>query len=176
MAIDWKNKSQEWKEKYPRIMKWEDVPEERRVTPEFVLDCRGNSSHAKNEANNLGKRTCEMATDYGSRWGKRFGMYSRCGVPPAPGEKFCVNHGGAKKEKPIQKSRQEKILGKRKECFEEVIASYRQTILEAIKELNYYKGQIEEIINQSSLMINNCGTHQPTLFSEEEIQSCQTQE
>ena len=93
----------EWREKYPRVMRWEDVPEDRRVTPEFVLFYRGD--FGKDEAARLAERRCEMAIDYGSRWGKRFGVYARCGNPPLPGETLCSRHGGPKKVKQPCKGR-----------------------------------------------------------------------
>lgn len=93
----------EWREKYPKVMRWEDVPEDRRVTPEFVLSYRGD--FGKGEAARLSERRCEMAIDYGSRWGKRFGMYARCGNPPLPGETLCSHHGGPKRIKQPRKVR-----------------------------------------------------------------------
>ncbi len=91
---DWETKTKEWKEAYPRVMRWAEVPEDRKVNPEFILFYRGD--YGKYEAENLSKREhgCEMAIDYGSRWGRRLGVYARCGMTPAPGEKLCHCHGG----------------------------------------------------------------------------------
>lgn len=80
--------TREWQREYPRVMKWDDVPEERRRHKDEVGPLR---------ANNLDNRQCDMAIDTGSVLGKRWGLYEKCGVPSMVGERFCCHHGGPKK-------------------------------------------------------------------------------
>jgi len=143
--MNWENKDKEWREMYPRVMKWDDVPEERRVTPEFVLEFRGEDG--RKEAENMEGRKCVMAVDYGSRWGKRFGIYTRCGTKPAPNETLCYNHGGPRVNRSTLRKRQDKILMRAKEDLENSIAYYNEIISRASAELNESMNQIKKIEN-----------------------------
>ena len=143
--INWESKDKEWREAYPRVMKFDDVPMERRVTPEFILEYRGEDG--RQESENLEGRKCAMAVDYGGRWGKRFGIYARCGTIPSPNEILCHQHGGPRRqrEKDRLRNRQEKILMRAKEDLQNSIDYYSQIISVASEELKNSKEKIRGI-------------------------------
>ncbi len=85
------NKSVEWRKELPQRLRWDLVPEERKITPELIIAYRGEK-YGKREVDLLENFKCEMAIDWGSRWGKRFGIYKRCAKPVSEGKTCCALH------------------------------------------------------------------------------------
>ena len=161
--IDPKEMPLEWREKYPRVMDWKEVPEERKVTPEFVIFWRGD--YGKDEAAGLASREsrCAMATDFGSRWGERLGMYIKCGNYPSPGETKCYQHGGKVAPKAPRKSHKKRALEKRKKRLEERMQLYKEKekdLLALARHIKYdllsllhnHKAGLQEVINELNQM------------------------
>ncbi|WP_298199572.1 hypothetical protein [Desulfosporosinus sp.] len=133
MKIDYENQSREWQREYPRVMEWKDVPEIRRINSDGT---EYGKYQVVSMANNPDNRQCDIAVDFGSRWGKRFGVYNRCGAIPVHGENLCYHHGGPKRMYEIERA---------KKALDKASGRYSRTISAMVDDLDSYKKKIKEM-------------------------------
>lgn len=108
------NRGDEWRKKFPQRLRWDLVPEDRRITPEMIIAYRGENN-GRREADSLENCKCEMAIDWGSRWGKRFGVYKRCAKPVSEGKTCCALHAKLPKSSDPEEDEKELIEELKKE-------------------------------------------------------------
>ena len=122
-----KGETKEWREKYPKVMEWEDIPEERRIYPNPQFNERP-----------LEQRKCKKAIDIGNSK-ERTGYYQKCGMVPKEGENYCHLHGGTKREASKKTPISDKNLHSR--------------ITFNLKSINYYQDTLEKLKFNIQIMI-----------------------